>query len=86
MPGRGYKHVNTFSPHDSDTISDKSGFKIKLSETMQTWQGWFVTKEEFEPRQSQDFPVTAQKQQVYADARSEQANPLETAQTFPPIV
>lgn len=86
MSGRGYRHVSTFSPNDSNTISDRSGFKMKLSETMRTWQGWFVSKEEWEPRQPQDFPITAQKQQVYADSRSEQANPLEAAATFPPIV
>ena len=84
--GRGYKHVSTFSPNDSNSICDRTGFKIKLSETERTWEGWFVIPEAWAPRQPQDFPITAQKQQVYADSRSEQADPGETAQTFPPIV
>ena len=84
--GRGYRHVNHFSPNDSKSVCDRTGFERKLSDMQRTWQGWFVLPEAWEPRQPQDFPVTAQKQEVYKDSRSEQANPVETAQTFPPIV
>jgi len=77
--GRGYKHVSSFSPNDSNTIVDRTGFKVKLSETMKTWEGWQVIEAAWEPRQPQDFPITAQKQQVYKDARSEQARPSEEA-------
>lgn len=84
--GRGYRHVNYFSPNDSKSVCDRTGFEKKLSDMQRTWHGWFVIEEAWEPRQPQDFPITAQKQEVYADSRSEQSNPLETAQTFPPIV
>ena len=84
--GRGYKHIGGFTPNDSKTICDFTGFDRKLSDVQRTWDGWFVIPEAWSQRQPQDFPVTAQKQEVYADARSEQANPVETAQTFPPIV
>lgn len=82
--GRGYKHVSYFSPNDSNTIADRTGFKVKLSDTMKTWQGWQVIEAAWEPRQPQDLPITAQRQTVYKDSRSEQANPSETAQ--PPVI
>lgn len=82
MGGRGYKHVSTFSANDSNTIDDITGFKRKLSDMKRRWEGWY-TDQGWHPRQPQDFPITAQKQKVYADSRSEQAIPLETAQTPP---
>jgi len=84
--GRGYKHVSTFSPNDSNTICDLTGQKVKLSEVIRRWDGFFMIPEAWNVREAQDFPITAQRQQVYKDSRSEQANPLETAQPFPPIV
>ncbi len=77
--GRGYKHVSTFRRWDSNTIDDITGFKRKLSDMQRRWEGWF-TDQGWNPRQPQDFPVVAQKQLVYKNARSEQANPSETAQ------
>lgn len=82
MGGRGYKHVSSFSPNDSNTIDDVTGFKRKLSDMQRRWEGWF-TDQGWNPRQPQDFPITAQKQQVYKDARSEQAIPSEAP--LPPI-
>lgn len=38
---------------DWNLISDRSGQKIKASESMKTWQGWIVHKNEWEPRQPQ---------------------------------
>lgn len=84
--GRGFKPVSTFKPFDSNTICDRTGFKVKLSDVAPTWEGYFVISRAWEPRQPQDFPVVPQKQHVYKDARSEQADPGEEAQTFPPIV
>ena len=86
MGGRSYKHVSSFSPNDSNTICDRTGFKVKLSETELTWEGWRVIRAAWAPRQPQDFPVVPQKQIVYPDARSEQSNPLTTAQPAIPIV
>lgn len=81
--GRGYKHVSSFSPNDSNSICDLTGQKRKLSELMQRWDGFFMIPKGWNPREAQDFPITAQRQQVYKDARSEQAQPSEAAQ--PPI-
>lgn len=83
MGGRGFKHINTFSPHDSNTICDLTGFKVKLSEVLTRWEGWKMIEPAWNPRQPQDFPVVPQKQVVYKDVRSEQVCPDETAQ--PPI-
>jgi len=86
MGGRNYLHLGEFSPNDSKTVCDRTGFETVLSRTQETWQGWQVIPEAWEPRQPQDFPITAQKQKVYKDSRSEQANPSETAQPPIPIV
>ena len=84
--GRGYLKLGCFSPNDSKTVCDRTGFETVLSKTQETWQGWVVIPESWEARQPQDFPVTAEKQQVYKDSRSEQANPSEEAIPFPDIV
>lgn len=82
MGGRGFKRINTFSPWDSNTIDDITGFKRKMSDMRRRWEGWY-TDQGWAPRQPQDFPVVPQKQLVYNEVRSEQVNPDETAQ--PPI-
>ena len=69
--GRPYKYINYFSPWDSNTIDDVTGFRRKLSSMKRRWEG-FYTDEGFHPRQPQDFPVVPQKQVVYENARSEQ--------------
>ena len=81
--GRGYKHVNSFTPNASKSVCDITGFERTTADLERSWDGRMVIPEAWSARQPQDFPVTAQKQQVYKEARSEQANPLETAQ--PPI-
>ena len=86
MGGRGYKHINSFSPFDSKSVCDRTGFERKLSDMEKTWEGWYVLPEAWAARQPQDFPVVPQKQVVYKEARSELANTGDIAQTFPPIV
>jgi hypothetical protein len=81
--GRGFKHVNIFVPNASKTVCDVTGFEKTTADVERRWEGWFVIPAAWHARQPQDFPVTAQKQQVYKDSRSEQSNPLETAQ--PPV-
>lgn len=80
-----YIKINTFSDWDSNTIDDISGFKVKLSDVARRWDGIFAAPVLIEPRQPQDFPVTAQKQVVFKDARSEQVE-AEGAVTPPDIV
>lgn len=44
-----YKHG------DYNVICDKTGFKVKFSETRKEWNGLRVWKEVWEPRHPQDF-------------------------------
>ena len=69
--GRKYKTTNYFSPHDSNTICDVTGFKVKRSGVMRRWEGLYVIPEAWHPRQPQDFPVIPDKQQVFDDIRTE---------------
>jgi len=71
MGGRSYKTTNYFSPWDSNTIDDVTGFKRKLSEMKRRWEG-FYTDQGWHPRQPQDFPIIPVRQQVYKNARTEQ--------------
>lgn len=68
--GRKYTSTNYFSPNDSNTIDDVTGFKRKTSQMKRRWEG-FMTDEGWHPRQPQDFPVVPVTQQVYKDARTE---------------
>lgn len=80
--GRRYKSTNYFNPFDSNTIDDRGGGKMKLSEAMKEWNGLMVASSSFSPRQPQDFPITPQKQHVYKEARSEQVEAEGTVTGF----
>lgn len=69
--GRKYHSTNYFSPWDSNTICDTTGFKVKRSQVVKRWEGFYVIPEAFHPRQPQDFPVTPVPQLTYADVRIE---------------
>jgi len=69
--GRSYHSTNYFSPWDSNTIDDVTGFKRKRSQMKRRWEG-FMTDEGWHPRQPQDFPVIPKPQIVYNDVRTEQ--------------
>ena len=69
--GHKYKSTNYFSPNDSNTICDTTGFKVKRSGVLRRWEGFYVIPEAFHPRQPQDFPVVPVTQQVYKDVRTE---------------
>ncbi len=77
---RRYSSTNYFSPNDSNTIDDITGFKRKRSQMKRRWEG-FLTDEGFHPRQPQDFPVVPVKQQVFEDVRTENLD-TEDAQSF----
>jgi len=79
-----FKRINTFSPNDSNTIDDITGFKRKLSAMKKRWDG-FYTDQGFHPRQPQDFPVTPIKQTVYKNVRTEQVE-ANSAVTAPDII
>lgn len=60
---------NRFEKNTCNTIDDVSGFKVKLSQATERWDGYMVTRENYEERQPQDFPVTPRAQKVYDRAR-----------------
>ena len=68
--GLMYRSTNFFSPNDSNTIDDVTGFKRKRSQMKRRWEG-FMTDEGWHPRQPQDFPVVPVTQQIYKDVRTE---------------
>jgi len=55
--GRGFKHVNTFSPNDSNTVCDVTGFKVKRSQVLRRWEGFYTIDKGWHPRQPQDTPI-----------------------------
>jgi len=63
--GRRYRSFSTFSPNDSNTICDVTGFKSKISQVVKRWEGFMVIPEAFHPRQPQDFPVIPVTQQIF---------------------
>jgi len=69
--GRSFKNINYFSAHDSNTICDVTGFKVKRSEVMRRWEGFFVISAAFHPRQPQDRPVIPDPQKTYKDVRTQ---------------
>ena len=81
MGGRRYKSTNYFSPFDSNTVCDRTGFRTKKSNVQKTWEGFHVLPESWEPRQPQDFPVIPVTQQVYKNVRIEG---VQAEGAFPP--
>lgn len=60
---REYRHG------DFNRICDRSGFKVKASDTRKEWNGLIVRKEDWEPRQPQDFVRGRPDRQTVPDAR-----------------
>ena len=69
--GRGYTHISTFSPNDSNTICDVTGFKVKRSQVLKRWEGLYVIDKAWHNRQPQDTPVIPDPQKVYKDVRTQ---------------
>ena len=74
MGGRLPRSTDYFSAHDSNTICDVTGFKVKKSEVMRRWEGFYVISDAWHPRQPQDFPVTAVPQKVHKNVRIDPVN------------
>ena len=82
--GRGYTHnPHPFEPWNSNTICDRTGFRVKTSEVIREWEGWYMIPEAWAPRQPQDFPVVPVKQVIYRQARSVLERPSEAI--LPPL-
>ncbi len=73
-----YRSSNRFEFNTANTIDDVTGLKVKLSETMNRWDGVVTTPENFEPRQPQDYPVTPRPSRSYIESRGDQSEPTVT--------
>jgi hypothetical protein len=80
---RRLRTTNYFSPHDSNTIDDITGFKRKKSQMVRRWDGFYT--EYPHPRQPQDYPVVPQPQRTYTDIRTDPVQDLDDAASFDPI-
>ena len=61
-----------FIPGDCNTICDRTGFKVKLSETVKTWDGYRVIPAANSLRNPQDYSPNLIKPKVHKESRSEQ--------------
>ena len=82
--GRRLTSVSTFNAHDSNTICDVTGFKVKKSGVVRRWEGFLVVPGAWHPRQPQDFPVIPKPQKVYKDIKT-QSEDTTAAATFDTI-
>lgn len=48
-------HADYFKHGDWNALCDRCGFKYKASELRKTWDGLYVCKKDWEPRNQQDF-------------------------------
>ena len=64
-------HRDEYVHGDHNVICDRSGFKVKASQTRMEWNGLRVRIEDWEPRHPQDFVRGRADRQTVADARPE---------------
>ena len=69
--GRSYRSASTFSPNDSNSICDITGFVRKKSQLRKRWEGFQCIDEAWHPRHPQDTPVIPKPQKVYDDIRTQ---------------
>ncbi len=81
-----YKTTNYFQPHSSNTIGDVTGFKVKTTDVLRRWEGFYVLPEAWHPRQPQDFAPHILTTVTYKNTRVETANPSEEAATAPEVI
>ena len=82
--GRSFKPISTFSPNDSNTICDITGFKVKRSQVLRRWEGLYVIDAAWHNRQPQDTPVIPDPQKTYKDVRT-QSEDTTAADAITPI-
>jgi hypothetical protein len=59
-----------YQPGTCNTIDDETGLKVKMSDVRKRWDGAYVTDENWEERQPQDFPVIPSPSRVFQNSRS----------------
>lgn len=83
--GRYVTH-NYFEPNASNTICDVTGFKVKSTEVLRRWEGFYVIPEAWNTRQPQDFAPYILETVTYKNTRFESANPSTAAATAPEVI
>lgn len=81
-----YVTTNWFQPNSSNTICDITGSKVKSTDVIRRWEGYYVISAAWNPRQPQDFSPHILKTVTYPNTRFESANPSEEAATPPGVV
>ncbi len=78
------KSTTYFNTHDTNTICDITGFKVKKSQTRKRWDGFQVIAEAWHPRHPQDFPVIPIPQKIIKDVRAQDlaTDPIQTFTTI----
>lgn len=64
----------TYVDGDPWVICDRTGMKVRMSQTRKEWNGLRVRKESWEPRHPQDFVKGVPDNQSVPDARPEPAD------------
>lgn len=59
---------------DHNAICDRCGFKFKASELKETWDGFFVCKDDWEPRHPLDFVQPVRVEPVLPWSRPERTD------------
>ena len=81
-----YVTTNWFQPNSSNTIDDFTGFKVKSTDVIREWTGFYGAPEVVSKRNQQDFAPHILKTVTYKNVRLESANPSEEAATPPPVI
>lgn len=71
-----------YRPGDPWVICDRTGFKVRMSETVKEWTGLRVRREDWEPRHPQDFVRGRKDVQAVQDPRPEAPNDFIAAPGF----
>lgn len=62
---------STYEAGTCNTICARTGFKVKLSETVEEWTGNRVLADHAESRHPQDFQITPKPNKTYKNATAE---------------
>lgn len=68
------RNRDEFVAGDYNVICDRTGFKVKASDTLLEWNGLRVRKADWEQRHPQDFVRGRADRQTVPDARPEQTD------------
>ncbi len=62
---------STFEGGTCNTIDDETGLKVKMNQVRKRWDGMYVTEDNYEERQPQDFPRVPRTPHVFTNFRDQ---------------